>query len=296
MMDMTEQVEQIIEREPGQLGEQTGEQPTPKAETAQVSEQPKKKRRQYNDPFRAVAKQIAGTLNEPQYQLVYRTVKAVGPERALAFLEEVQGVETAGGMLTSDGSRRRSPGGVFFYLVRGKVSPEERKIIWPWWKGTGQPGESRPPRPARPAPPLTPELPPVAWADRASLVEEALKQKGEVQTVKMTLIGRPGKVVEQGQTVVTTMKTTGKAPAMPKGVPVPPDLPMTYVVYIAVKQWRKVVDFLKNPDDVLIVEGFPTFDPELKKMTLLALSVVTKHQQQAKRKNQGEGGEPEAKR
>jgi hypothetical protein len=33
-----------------------------------------------------------------------------------------------------DGSRRRTPGGVFFRLVREQTTPAERSRIWPWTK------------------------------------------------------------------------------------------------------------------------------------------------------------------
>ncbi len=34
-------------------------------------------------------------------------------------------------VLLPDGSRRRTVGGIFFYLVRGGVTPKERWRIWP---------------------------------------------------------------------------------------------------------------------------------------------------------------------
>jgi len=46
-------------------------------------------------------------------------------------LTETQTIETEGGMKTNDGKRRRTAGGVFFYIVKPKLSPEQRAIIFP---------------------------------------------------------------------------------------------------------------------------------------------------------------------
>ena len=101
--------------------------------------------------------------------------------------------------------------------------------------------------------------------------------------MKVTLVGRPGKVVEKEQFVVTAMPTM-KIPALPKGVPVPTDTTQTQImVYIAQKQWRRVAEAIKNDEDVLIVEGFAIYEPQIKGMAVLASNVTTKLLQQSKR-------------
>src|SRR3712207_8553152 len=83
-----------------------------------------------------VADQIAQALGEttpvPRGQ-IRRIVQRLGPEAALGFLQEAQAVEETGGLMLPDGSRRRTPGGVFFFLVRGRVSPEDRAVLFPPW-------------------------------------------------------------------------------------------------------------------------------------------------------------------
>jgi hypothetical protein len=81
---------------------------------------------------------------------------------------------------------------------------------------------------------------------------------------------------------VTTLQS-GKTPPLPKGMPKPPETPTLYVVYIAHKQWRKVAEAIQKPEDVLIIEGFPTYDPELKGLAVFATNVTTKLLQAAKR-------------
>jgi hypothetical protein len=100
--------------------------------------------------------------------------------------------------------------------------------------------------------------------------------------VKITLIGRPGKVVERGVSLIIGMQST-KVPALPKGLPTPPITPTDYVVFIARKQWAKVGNAIQNPDDALIIEGFPVIDPQAKGIVVFAQNVTTKLLQAAKR-------------
>jgi hypothetical protein len=100
--------------------------------------------------------------------------------------------------------------------------------------------------------------------------------------VKITVIGRPGKVIDRGTCVVTSMRAK-QAPSLPKGLPIPPSVPTNYLVYIAVKQWRKVAEAIADPEDVLIVEGFPQLDPETSSIAVFATNTTTKKLQMAQR-------------
>ena len=100
--------------------------------------------------------------------------------------------------------------------------------------------------------------------------------------MKITLVGRPGKVVEKNDSLIIGMQST-KAPALPKGLPTPPSTPTDYVVFIARKQWAKVGEAIQNPDDALIIEGFPVIDPQAKSIAVFGTNVTTKLLQAAKR-------------
>ena len=78
------------------------------------------------------AVQLGETERGPLGQ-VGRVVGRRGAERARAFLARTQEIEAAGGLMLPDGSRRRTPGGTFFYLVRtsDEVSREDRTSIFP---------------------------------------------------------------------------------------------------------------------------------------------------------------------
>lgn len=87
---------------------------------------------------------------------------------------------------------------------------------------------------------------------------QVLKTPGEARTVKLTLIGRPLKVIAQQACVVVSLK--GKEPpSLPKGLPpVPEGSAITWAVFISNKQWDKVKASVEaNTDDALILEGYP---------------------------------------
>ncbi|MEW5957189.1 MAG: phosphorylated adapter RNA export RNA-binding domain-containing protein [Chloroflexota bacterium] len=217
---------------------------------------------------------IATTLGETEttpLATIERVIKVLGEEKALAILAETVKVEAEGGILTDDGARRRTIGGLYFKLVKDQITSRERGRIF------GPPPNRKP----------KPEVKPITWEESQILSQQALQlSKGEATTVKLTIIGRPGRVIEKGEVVITSMQNT-KAPSLPKGLPKPPPDPTTYVIYIVAKQWRKVKDSLdRNPDDKLIMEGYPRFDRRIGErgvMTIYAQSVTTKLIQQARR-------------
>jgi len=77
--------------------------------------------------------------------------------------------------------------------------------------------------------------------------------------------------------------TARAVPSLPKGMPTPPATPTTYTVYISAKQWAKVAQALGNPEDILIVEGTPVYDPTLEGIAVYVTNATTKQLQQAQR-------------
>ena len=231
-----------------------------------------------------IAAQLGETEDGPRRQ-IQRVVRIIGPERTLQLVQRTLDVEANGGLMLPDGSRRRTPGGVFFHLVRGSISWKEAAAINRDWVRSHRPRQASPtPDPAAPAsaPPPPPAQQPFGEADRGAVIQDLKQHLGEAKNVKITLIGRPGRIVERQNLVITTMQST-KVPALPKGVPAPPTTPTTYMVYIAAKQWKTVAEAIAEPDDSLIVEGYPAYDPELEGLAVYALSVSTRKLQIAQR-------------
>jgi hypothetical protein len=94
-----------------------------------------------------VVSHIGKTLGEdgdiPMSQ-IHAIVRVLGDEGALALLSETLEAEENGGLLLADGKTRRSRGGVFFQLARGKLPHAEKRNIF--YK----------PRPAGPIDPVPP--------------------------------------------------------------------------------------------------------------------------------------------
>jgi hypothetical protein len=225
------------------------------------------------DDIQATAADIARQLDETNPVAIEQIVQHLGADAALAFLQEALEIEAQGGMQLPDGSRRRTPGGVFFYIIKGRVPRETRGLIWPHLGKKPKKKKQK--------------IEPLPWEECLKLVPEALEHPGEATTVKITLIGRPGRIIEKGNVVLTTMQGT-RAPTLPKGLPEPPDEPTTYVVYIARKQWRRVAEAIQDPQDKLIIEGYPAFDKRLEAITVFAMNVTTKNLQAARRQAQAQ--------
>lgn len=248
---------------------------------------------QRSDVARQIAERLGETEEEPQ-KSIYQVVKKLGIDEALRYVQKTLEVEEAGGIMLPDQSRRRTTGGVFFYLIKTEAPTDIIKHIFP--------GRRLPPRKeprirqdgqsTQVLKPAAPSESPFTWDDRlAALAELSKAEKGEAKNVKVTLIGRPGRVIERGQCIVTTMQQQpNKLPALPKGLPIPtPDQiePTLFAVYIATKQWKKVADAIKDPEDLLIVEGIQVLDKKLPgTIAVFASNVTTKKLQAAQRQPQ----------
>jgi len=238
--------------------------------------------------IKAAANEIADLLGEthavPRAQIRH-VVEACGIEFARGLYQETQQIEADGGLMLPDQSRRRTVGGVFFHLARKKLAPELVKKIFPGYKRKQKPKQQK----ASSAPVQTvvvEELPVFVWDERAGLVEMLAAEQGVVSSMKVTLIGRPGKIEARKDVIITTMLHTIQSPMLPKGVPMPPSDPMLYTVYISAKQWRKIEAAIADPADSLIVEGLCTYDPAIKGMAVFATNALSKSMEIKRRDGQ----------
>jgi hypothetical protein len=223
-----------------------------------------------------IATQLGETQPTPLGQ-IRRMLHTIGLERTQAFVEQALAMEAKGGMLLPDGSRKRILGGVFFHLVRDQVSEAERRAIWPYplWQQRTQRGKVL----ATLAPS---QIPPFQWERADDVIAAVTSYPGEATTVKVTIIGRPGEVAERQGVIILALKST-TVPSLPKGLPAPPTQPTNYLVFVSQKQWKKVADALQNPDDKLIIEGYPVHHPRFAGITGYATQVTTTLLQVAKR-------------
>lgn len=217
-----------------------------------------------SDPIAQAADQIAAQLGEtaawPRHQI--RVVVAhLGVARAQALLTEALAIEARGGLRLPGGSGRRTPGGVFFALIKQQLGAYGyRRLL------------RRPPTRKQAA--ALPPPPPLTWATRMPTLRVALQQQGVIDTVKIILVGRPGVVVTRPNCVIAAMAST-RGPSLPRGLPPLPPTPTTYTVYIAHPHWAGVAAALENPADALVVEGWAAYDPELEGIAVFATFVTT---------------------
>jgi hypothetical protein len=231
-----------------------------------------------SEEMQAVATHITEQLNETDAKPVRQIAQIVqlcGVEFAQQLLQETLEIEAQGGMMLPDDSRRRTVGGVFFYLARSRIERKLMRKIFPF-------------TPSQKETSAQPTVPEFHWQERLDVLRPLLDEKGELTTVKVTLIGRPGRIETRKDLVITTMTHVIKSPTLPKGVPTPPQTPTVYTVYIGAKQWRRVEEAIKDPADALIIEGICTFDQDIGAMAVFANGVTTKNIETKKRQEQKE--------
>ena len=225
--------------------------------------------------------QLAAVLQEPNVELLRQVLVVLGPDHTAQLLAQTLEVEAAGGLMVRNGTRRRTPGGVFLHLVRQQVTRSQREYLFP--RAAPQPPQGQAPPQAQPQA--------LTWDAVPPIIETlATHPAGEARTMKVTLIGRPGKVEARGQAVVFRMQ--GKPPgSFPRGLPpVPADPPMTWTVMVALRQWNRVKDSLAaNQDDQLIIEGYPLMQGS--EHVLLAQSCTSVALQRAQKQAQQQQAE-----
>src|SRR5215212_3953803 len=76
---------------------------------------------------------IASTLNETgeeQREEISQIIEHFGEDFALALLAETLAIEANGGMMTMNGKKRRTVGGVYFFLAAERVKTQRQKNIF----------------------------------------------------------------------------------------------------------------------------------------------------------------------
>uniref|UniRef100_G3Q736 Phosphorylated adapter RNA export protein n=1 Tax=Gasterosteus aculeatus aculeatus TaxID=481459 RepID=G3Q736_GASAC len=81
-----------------------------------------------DDPEDRVTDEIAHRLQEPKKDLIVRIVKIIGKKKAIELLGETATLEESGGVYTMDGSRRRTPGGVYLNLLKNTPSISKSQV------------------------------------------------------------------------------------------------------------------------------------------------------------------------
>lgn len=230
---------------------------------------------------REAAGRIAAALGErektPLWQ-IKKMIKLRGVEFAEELVNRAMEVEANGGMMTADGERRRTLGGVYFQLARELLPEDERDQIFNKWRHSIR-------RRLRDEA----QYKPFEFDERTDILSTILAEAaGEISEMKVTMTGRPGPIERRQELVITTMQYVHPGGfSMPRGVPDFPASELTYVVYIAIKHWEQVEkQITKDERDELVVDGLCAFDPELEQFAVYATHVTTKKRQKQDRRVQ----------
>lgn len=75
---------------------------------------------------------MAKNLEEEKGDLIVRVVSVIGKDEALKLYTNTQGIEKKGGMMTINKQRRRTPGGIFLWLLKtsNKIDEKMKKEIF----------------------------------------------------------------------------------------------------------------------------------------------------------------------
>jgi hypothetical protein len=221
---------------------------------------------------------LAAALQEPKVHLLRQVLRTLGAERCAALLADTLTCEANGGLLTKDGTRRRTPGGVFFQLAKAHCTPRERARLFPVQRRSG------------PSASGASEATPLTWAQLTELAQTCDAHPVGDATMKLTLVGRPTHVEVRGQVAVMLMQGT-QAPPLAKGLPVPTGAPLRWTVLVGLRQWHRVQASLEqHADDKLIIEGYPCLQGE--RHVLLAQSCISLRQQRARKQAQHDAAQP----
>ena len=245
------------------------------SETTQDNQPEQEQPPEQNPKF--VAKRIGDELGEsdkkPRRQIL-QVVERAGIEFAEQLLADAKDIHDKGGMTIDSGDRKRTLGGIFFYLARRDLPEDIRDDIFHVWRvNLKQRAEHES------------QFPAFEWDERLPIIE-MLKEKGIGGTsdVKVTLTGQPGALERREYLVITTMEQQIVPESLPRGVPQPPLEPLQYVVYISSKQWERIEKEVGKDDDELIVEGYCARDNESDQFAVYATYVTTKKLQKKDRK------------
>jgi hypothetical protein len=227
-------------RQPGQAGapdvaaEAIEEQPEPAADPAALQ------------LAAEIAEQL-GEIEEEPRGTILRVVERLGGEAARAFVDEALAIEAQGGQWLGDGSRKRTPGGVFFRLVRDRTEkPDRLAIFYPEYEKID---------------PLTPDELSALLADVASWPRAAPRQ------ARLRVAGRPSKVPPAELPPETPYVIFNLESGPDQAPPLSSDLPQveattTYRVLAPTAQWLRIARGLAGrPDARIGVTGAPSINP-----------------------------------
>jgi hypothetical protein len=181
-----------------------------------------------------------GEADEGPLAQIKAVLDNLGEQACLTLLAETEKIEKAGGLMRGDGSGRRSPGGVFFFLARQRLPRDVRAAIF---------NDKKPRDPRAPS-----SAPPEAKTKSSANAAPAPSSSGlpRRRVFEVVPASKPAPTVAAAPRV----EPRGDWPPVPpEGAFIPPELPVA-VVRAKVKQAMQTAVVGLNPTDqyLLLVE------------------------------------------
>ncbi len=203
-----------------------------------------------------VARELATLLGERHHGVIGQ-IRRIVRLRGIDFSREMYAatleIEANGGLMLSDNSRRRTPGGVFLHLVRSKLDDDQKKQVFYGNAKTG--------------------IPLFSWTKRIAIIQSLQSGQGKIVSLTVSLRGRTERIEKRGEVVIITLSDEPSIDNLPREIPKPPSTPTRVVVYVALEQWMAIEAVMINSSDRLLVEGSCAFDPEIKSVVVFATSI-----------------------
>jgi hypothetical protein len=176
-----------------------------------------------------------GEADEGPLAQIKAVVDNLGDQACLTLLAETEKIEKAGGLMRGDGSGRRSPGGVFFFLARQRLPRDVRAAIF-------NDKKPRDPNAPKSAPPVAKQqatsgaaAPP---SSSAGLPRRRVFEVVPASKPAQVVLNHPPRHEPRGEW----------PPAPPEGSFIPPELPAA-VVLAKAKQGAEAALGALNPTD-----------------------------------------------
>jgi PHAX RNA-binding domain len=189
-----------------------------------------------------------GESDEGPVAQIKAVVDNLGDQACLTLLAETEKIEKAGGLMRGDGSGRRSPGGVFFFLARQRLPRDVRAAIF----NDKKPRDPNAPK-SQPAPPAAKPSSSSAGVP-PSQSGGGLPRRRVFEVVPASKPAASPSVVSAP--VVSRAEPRGEwPPSPPEGAFIPPELPAA-VIRAKAKQSAQSALASLNPTDqyLLLVE------------------------------------------
>ncbi|MEI9949396.1 MAG: phosphorylated adapter RNA export RNA-binding domain-containing protein [Pseudomonadota bacterium] len=184
-----------------------------------------------------------GEADEGPLAQIKAVVDNLGDQACLTLLAETEKIEKAGGLMRGDGSGRRSPGGVFFFLARQRLPRDVRAAIF-------NDKKPRDPNAPKSAPVVAKSAPAGAGAAAPPSSSAGLPRRRVFEVVPAS---KPAPVV-----VVNAPRHEPRGewpPAPPEGSFIPPELPAAVVQAKARQGAQAALSPLNPTDQYLLLVG-----------------------------------------